>query len=72
MNQQEKLKFIEDAIVKLFGKTLVITPGSVLIELSLDSLDIVELQMYYEDTYAVEIDDFVSIKTVQDLMDCME
>ena len=39
MNQQEKLKFIENAIVKLFGKTLIITPDSVLIELSLDSLD---------------------------------
>jgi len=71
MTDQQKIDFIQDAIAKLFGKILIITPDQVLVELTLDSLDIVELQMYYEDAHDIIIDDFVSIKTVQDLMDCM-
>jgi acyl carrier protein len=43
-------------------------------DLSLDSLDIVELIMQLEEAFSCELDDKVveKIKTVQDLIDCIK
>jgi acyl carrier protein len=72
MTDTEKLKFIEDAILKLMKKTVVLNPANRLADLDLDSLEIVELQMYYEELTSNEIDNDASIITVGDLMTYMK
>ena len=47
---------------------LVITAETVLADLALDSLDMVELLMELEDEFSVTIDSDASIQTVGDLM----
>ena len=49
-----------------------LAPSSNLLELGLDSLDIVELQMYYEEQYNVETSTDSTVSTVQDLMNLMK
>ena len=70
LSNEEKLNIIVDAIIKHKKNVeLPITEKTVLVELSLDSLDIVELQVYIEDTHDVMIKDPASpIVTVGDLL----
>jgi acyl carrier protein len=72
MTDSEKIEFIQTAISKLMKKTLKLTPSDSLVDLSLDSLDIVELQMYYEETTGHEIESDNVIVTVGDLMAVMK
>ena len=74
MTDQEKLEFLTSAISTLFKKPLTspLTPNNNLLEIGLDSLDIVELQMYYEEQYNVETSTDSRVSTVQDLMNLMQ
>lgn len=72
MTDQEKIKFIEDAIAKLFKKTVSLNPSDKLLDLSLDSLDTVELQMYYEEVTGIETMADSAVITVSDLMALMK
>lgn len=71
MTDQEKINFLNTSITKLFKKQ---PPNIVrempLADLGLDSLDIVELQMEFENEFNVEIPDPQdAIVTVGDLLD---
>jgi acyl carrier protein len=69
MTDTEKLLFIEEAIKTLFSKNIDgIKPEDNLGDLGLDSLDIVELTMYYEDTTNTVIESDATAATVADLM----
>ena len=72
MTDAEKIKFIEDAVLVLFKKTISLKPTDILLDLSIDSLDIVELQMYYEEKVGIETESDVPIVTVNDLMSIMK
>jgi acyl carrier protein len=72
MTDAEKIKFIEDAISHLFKKTMNIKPSDNLLELSLDSLEIVELQMYYEEVTGIEMDADSTVVKVSDMMALMK
>lgn len=73
MTDQEKLDFLTKAVTELFRKDLKteLTPETVLLDIGLDSLDIVELQMYYEEQYNVETSTDSRVVKVQDLMKLM-
>lgn len=72
MTDAEKIKFIEDAVLILFKKTIKLKPTDVLLDLSIDSLDVVELQMYYEEKIGIETDSDSPAITVSDLMSIMK
>jgi acyl carrier protein len=74
MTDQEKLDFLANAIPTLFKKPLksALQPDHNLLEIGLDSLDIVELQMYYEEQYNVETSTDSKVSTVRDLMNLMK
>jgi acyl carrier protein len=74
MTDQEKLDFIKQAIKTLFNKQTrdEIKPEDVLLELGLDSLDIVELQMHYEDKTGVMTETDSRVVTVADMMALMQ
>jgi acyl carrier protein len=73
MTDQEKIKFIEDSLLEMLDRKLNVKPTDVLVDdLNLDSLDIVELQMNYEEKTGKEIPDDLVVVTVQDLMNAME
>lgn len=72
MNDEEKIEFIREAIFKMSKKDIKIGPQDKLADLGLDSLDTVELQVYYEENTGDEIPDGVSIVTVKDLMKVMK
>ena len=72
MNEQQKIDFIQKAILHLFKKKVTLSPSDVLLEIGLDSLDIVELQMYYEEQTNHEIQDEVQIHTVAELIALMK
>jgi acyl carrier protein len=72
MTDAEKIKFIEDAVLVLFKKTISLKTTDILLDLSIDSLDIVELQMYYEEKVGIETESDVPIVTVNDLMSIMK
>ena len=74
MTDQEKLDFLTSAISNIFKKPMnsPLAPSNNLLELGLDSLDIVELQMYYEEQYNVETSTDATVSTVQDLMNLMK
>lgn len=71
MTDAEKIEFLSKAIRELFNKNATsITANDKLANLGLDSLDTVELQMYYEDTYGVETKDPTKpVITVADLIE---
>ena len=56
----------------LFKKTISLKPTDIILDLSIDSLDIVELQMYYEEKVGIETESDVPIVTVNDLMSIMK
>jgi acyl carrier protein len=70
MTDQEKIKFIEEAIRNIFNKPTKspILESDNLLDLGLDSLDIVELQMYYEDKTNQMLNTDPRVVTVKDLM----
>jgi acyl carrier protein len=74
MTDQEKLDFIKTAITNLFKKQpkSEVTPDKSLIDLGLDSLDIVELQMHYEEATGEETATDSRVVTVADLMSLMK
>ena len=72
MTDQEKIKFIEDAVLKLFKKSITLSPTDNLLEVGLDSLDVVELQVYYEEVNATEVSNDSKVSTVAELMDLMK
>jgi acyl carrier protein len=73
MTDNEKIIFIANAITEIFNKNIKeISPDSKLLDLGLDSLDIVELQIYYEEQSGIEIDSDEVIVTVKDLMKLMK
>lgn len=74
MNTKQKLKFLKSAImdVKRSYIDFDLTEDMNLRDLGLDSLDAVELQMYYEEkTQRTTIDPTGPINTVKDLLDVM-
>jgi len=73
MTDQEKLNFILETLQKVIKKDILsISPELSLVDdLELDSLDIVEIQIHYEETFNTRTKDS-SVSTVQDLMDLME
>lgn len=74
MTEQEKLEFLETAITTLFKRKTrqTLTKDSNLLDLGLDSLDIVELQMYYEEQTNTETSTDSRVVTVSDLMALMK
>ena len=72
MDQVEKIRFIEEAIKHLFNIEVALNPADKLVDLSLDSLNIVELQMYYEETTGNELDTDDVVVTVGDLIELMK
>lgn len=72
MTEQEKIKFLESAILKLFDKTVTLSLDDHLIDLGIDSLDTVELQLYYEEENDVQLSDSnLAMVTVRDLINAM-
>jgi acyl carrier protein len=72
MTEQEKIKFLESAILKLFDKTVTLNLDDHLLDLGIDSLDAVELQLYYEEEMDVQMEDTNGIAiTVRDLIKMM-
>jgi len=72
MTNQEKLDFILETLQKVIKKDInSITPEMTLTDdLGLDSLDIVEIQIHYEETFDVRTEDS-QVYNVQGLMDLM-
>ena len=74
MTQQEKIYFLKELIIELKGSKnyFEITKDTELYTVGLDSLDIVELQMMYEDkTKSIAKDPTTPINTVKDLIELM-
>lgn len=72
MTDQEKLNFIRSALQDLNMKANAVDTNDVLADIGIDSLDAVELQMYYEEKTGVETADPKGpVVTVKDLMDLM-
>jgi acyl carrier protein len=72
MNRQEKLDFLTSAITNMHKLSIQLTEDIVLASIGLDSLDIVELQLYYEEQTGNETDDpVVPVVSVKDLLDLM-
>ena len=72
MTEQEKIQFIERAMSTIFKKEEQLTEDTDLKDVGLDSLEIVELQMLYEDELKIEMPDTTDpINTVKDLMKLM-
>ena len=74
MTEQEKLEFLNSAITKLFKKTFDITTDldTALVDIGLDSLDIVELQMYYDDETGHDSPTDKRVVTLRDLLGLMQ
>jgi len=70
MTEQDKIKFLESAIKTLFDKELTLNLDDNLLDLGIDSLDAVELQLYYEEQHNVQLDD-TAVVTVRDLIAAM-
>lgn len=70
MTNSEKIIFLTEAIRAILKREpeIPIEPSVILTDLGLDSLDIVELQMYYEEKTGDIIEPESIITTVSDLM----
>lgn len=55
--ETEKLEFMEKSMEKLFNITFKLNLGDNLYDLGIDSLDIIELQLNYEETFDVTLPD---------------
>ena len=73
MTRDENIQFLHAAIAQLKKTEVKFDETTMLSDLELDSLDIVELQMNYEETYDVIIEDSVSqLLTVADLLNLLQ
>jgi acyl carrier protein len=74
MNRESKKSFLFNAIAKKQNIDIsTLTDDALLADLGLDSLDIVELQMEYEDEMNVTLDDpDTPILTIRDLLELMK
>jgi acyl carrier protein len=72
--QTDKIEFLKKALLELKGKVPdLITEDTRLLDIGVDSLDAVELQMYYEDVTGKEtIDSKTAVVTVKHLIDLMQ
>jgi acyl carrier protein len=72
MTRAENLEFLINAIKKFSPTVTSVSEHTVLSDIGLDSLDIVELQMYYEDKTKTQVaDPTVPLITVKDLLDLL-
>lgn len=72
ITDSEKLEFMEKAMEKLFDIKFKLNPGDNLYDLGIDSLDVVELQLNYEETFDVQLPDTQSsIVYVSDIIKLM-
>jgi len=71
MNRQEKLDFLTSAITNMHTLSTQITENTVFLDIGLDSLDIVELQIYYEEQTGHELKGDAQIHTVAELIALM-
>ena len=70
--ESEKLEFLHKTLSKLFDKNFKVSIDDNLYDLGLDSLDIIELQVEYEEEFNVEFPDALkSPTTVRDLINLM-
>jgi acyl carrier protein len=70
--ESEKLEFLNKSLSKLFDKNFKVSIDDNLYNIGLDSLDIIELQVEYEETFNVEFPDTLkSPTTVRDLINLM-
>jgi acyl carrier protein len=70
--ESEKLDFINTSLSKLFDKNFIVLIDDNLYNIGLDSLDIIELQVEYEEEFNVEFPDALkSPTTVRDLINLM-
>lgn len=73
MDRTEKLNFLINLINKKYSKTVLITEDTVLSNIGLDSLDIVELQLDYEEYTKTTISETDQIPlTIKDLINLMQ
>lgn len=72
MTRAENLEFLINAIKQFSPTVTSVSEHTVLSDIGLDSLDIVELQMYYEDKTKTQVaDPTVPLITVKDLLDLL-
>jgi len=71
MNTQDKIQFLQTAIAKLFNTRVDLNLDDQLRDIGLDSLDVVELQLYYEEHFDVQLPDTAVINTVGDIVALM-
>lgn len=72
MTRAENLEFLINAIKKFSPAATSLSEHTVLSDIGLNSLDIVELQMYYEDETNTQVaDPTVPLITVNDLLDLL-
>lgn len=76
MTAQEKIDFLKSAMQSLkiikAGQDLEFTSNTKLADLGVDSLDAIELQMYYEEVTGIETADPTgAVDTVGDLLNLM-
>ena len=73
MNTEEKIKFIVESVKFLFDKDIsIIDDNTKLSNLGLDSLDVVELVLYYEEQTGNRIEDDRTPILFSDLLRAME
>lgn len=74
MTDQEKLEFLNKAITEMFKKTFDMSTSldTPLADIGLDSLDIVELQMYYDEQTGQDSPTDKRVVTLRDLMGLMQ
>jgi len=72
ITETEKLEFMEQAMEKLFKIKFKLRLGDNLYDLGIDSLDVVELQLNYEETFNVQLpDEHKPIVYVSDIINLM-
>jgi acyl carrier protein len=72
MTETEKLNFLQYSIQRLFDKSITVNVSDQLTSLGLDSLDVIELQLHYEETTGNIVPDTgAPINTVRDLINLM-
>lgn len=72
ITETEKLEFMERSIEKLFNTKFKLNLGDNLYDLGIDSLDIIELQLNYEETFNVQLpDEHGPITYVSDIIKLM-
>lgn len=71
MTELEKLNFLQTAILAIFQREITLGMDDRLKDIGLDSLDVIELQLYYEEHFDVTLPDTAVFNTVGDLIRLM-